>query len=111
MKRIDFPKLTKISIIILLAFFLVAVIIVIVGKTNLLDKGKSVFEEPFILHQSLVAPKPPSTPDEYYLMRSKDYSWTQEDIERWFSPPNQELLDSLNTANDEIISNIVEGAP
>ncbi len=111
MSRIDIPKLAKIGIVILLAFFLIAVIIVVVGQTNLFGRKKIVFDESFILHQPLVAPQPPSTPDEYHLVRPKDYAWTEADIERWFSPPDQELLDSLQAANGEVISDILEDAP
>lgn len=111
MNRIDIPKFAKIGIIILLAFFLIAVIIILVGESNLFSKKKVAFDESFILHQPLIAPESPSTPDEYYLVRPKDYTWTQQDIDRWFSPPDQQLLDSLHTANDEIISDVLEAAP
>ena len=100
MSRIDIPKFAKISIVILLAFFLIAVIIIAVGDGTFLGKKNIVFDDSIILHQPLVAPQPPSMPDEYHLVRPKDYVWTEDDIERWFSPPDQELLDSLQAAND-----------
>lgn len=111
MSRIDIPKFAKISILILLAFFLIAVIIIMVGESNLFSKKKFSVDENFILYQPLVVPEPPSTPDEYYLVRPKDYVWTEQDIDRWFSPPDQQLLDSLRTANDELISDLLEAAP
>lgn len=111
MNRIDIPKFAKISILILLAFFLIAVIIITVGESNPFNKKKFSFDENFILHQPLVAPEPPSTPDEYYLVRPKDYTWTEQDIDRWFSPPDEQLLDALRTANDELISDLLEAAP
>lgn len=110
MSRIDIPKFAKVGIAILLAFFLVAVIIVVVGQADIFGR-KIVFDESFTLHQPLVAPEPPSTPDEYHLVRPKDYAWTEADIERWFSPPDQELLDSLQAANGDVISDILEDAP
>ena len=63
MNRIDIPKFAKISILILLVFFLIAVIIVTVGESNQINKKKFSFDENFILHQPLVAPEPPSTPE------------------------------------------------
>lgn len=111
MSRIDIPKFAKIGILILLAFFLIAVIIILVGESNLLGKKKVVFDDSIILHQPLVAPQPPSMPDEYHLVRPKDYVWTEDDIERWFTPPDQELLDSLQSANDDVISDLLEVAP
>ena len=111
MNRIDIPKFVKIGIIILLAFFLIAVIIILVGESKLFSKKKVTFDESFILHQPLVAPESPSIPDEYYLVRPKDYTWTQQEVDRWFSPPDQQLLDSLRTANDELISDLLEAAP
>ena len=111
MNRIDIPKFAKIGIVILLAFFLIAVIIILVGESSLFSKKKVSVDESFILHQPLVAPEPPSTPDEYYLVRPKDYVWTEQDIDRWFSPPDQQLLDSLRTANDKTISDLLEAAP
>ena len=111
MNRIDIPKFAKISILLLLVFFLIAVIIITVGESNLFNKKKLRFDENFTLHQPLVAPEPPSTPDEYYLVRPKDYTWTEQDIDRWFSPPDEQLLDSLRDANDELISDLLEAAP
>ena len=111
MNRIDIPKFAKISILLLLVFFLIAVIIITVGESNLFKKKKLSFDENFTLHQSLVAPEPPSTPDEYYLVRPKDYTWTEQDIDRWFSPPDEQLLDALRAANDELISDLLEAAP
>lgn len=111
MNRIDIPKFAKISILLLLVFFLIAVIIITVGESNLFKKKKLSFDENFTLHQSLVAPEPPSTPDEYYLVRPKDYTWTEQDIDRWFSPPDEQLLDALRAANDELISDLLEVAP
>ena len=111
MNRIDIPKFAKISILLLLAFFLIAVISITVGESNLFKKKKLSFDENFTLHQPLVAPEPPSTPDEYYLVRPKDYTWTEQDIDRWFSPPDEQLLDALRAANDELISDLLEAAP
>ena len=111
MNRIDIPKFAKISILLLLVFFLIAVIIITVGESNLFKKKKLSFDENFTLHQPLVAPEPPSTPDEYYLVRPKDYTWTEQDIYRWFSPPDEQLLDALRAANDELISDLLEAAP
>lgn len=111
MNRLDIPKFVKISILLLLVFFLIAVIIITVGESNLFNKKKLRFDENFTLHQPLVAPEPPSTPDEYYLVRPKDYTWTEQDIDRWFSPLDEQLLDSLRDANDELISDLLEAAP
>ena len=49
MNRIDIPKFVKIGIIILLAFFLIAVIIILVGESKLFSKKKVTFDESFIL--------------------------------------------------------------
>ena len=111
MSRVDIPKFAKIGILILLAFFLIAVIIILVGESNLFKKDTLSFDEDFTLHQSLVSPEAPSMPDEYYLVRPKDYEWTQEDIDRWFAPPDEQLLDALHTANDQIITDLLEAAP
>lgn len=111
MSRIDIPKFAKIGIVMLLAFFLIAVIIIVVGDGTFFGKKNIVFDDSIILHQPLVAPQPPSMPDEYHLVRPKDYVWTEDDIERWFSPPDQELLDSLQAANDAVISDLLEVAP
>ena len=111
MSRIDIPKFAKISILILLAFFLIAVIIILVGEGKLFGKKKVVFDDSIILHQPLVPPEPPSTPDEYHLVRPKDYVWAEDDIERWFTPPDQQLLDSLQSANNDVISDLLEVAP
>ena len=62
MSRIDIPKFAKISIVILLAFFLIAVIIIAVGDGTFLGKKNIVFDDSIIIHTPRVATQPPDIP-------------------------------------------------
>lgn len=112
MRKVDSSKLLKIGILVLAGLFLVALVIVVVSVSGKPDKKNAVeFNEDFTLYQPLMVPAVPSLPDDYYLMRERGYKWTQADVDRWFTPPDGQLLDDLHSANDDMITNILEAAP
>ena len=112
MTKTDFSKLIKISLIVLLIFLIAALVIVFVSSINK-DKKKSIvtFNEDYTLLQPLMLPDEPSLPDDYYLVRPRNYEWTQEDVDSWFSIPNSKLLDELHQANNSMINDLLEAAP
>ena len=91
---------------------MLAMVILIANSLGSKTKKNSVnFNEDFTLFQPLMQVETPVMPDDYYLTRPRNYEWTQEDVNQWFTPPNGQLLEQLNSANDYMITNILEAAP
>jgi len=111
MFKFNFHKLIKIGIILLVLLFLLAMIIILVNGSKNKTKNNVKFENDFTLLQPLMKPEFDSLPDDYYLNRPKNYKWSEKDVERWFSNPDDELLDELHEANDKMILDILEAAP
>lgn len=112
MAKIDVQKLIKLGLACLLFLFLAAMVIIIIKTSSSNDK-KNVIDTTrnFTLYQPLLPPKVFSMPDDYYLVRPRNYQWAQEDVKRWFTEPDGQLLKELHSANDNMISNILEAAP
>lgn len=112
MAKIDVQKLMKLGLASLLFFFLAALVIVII-KTSSSNEKKMVLDitREFTLYQPLLPPEVFTMPDDYYLVRPRNYQWSKEDVKRWFTEPDGQLLKELHSANDNMISNILEAAP
>ncbi len=112
MDKVDVPKVIIIGSVLLIAFFVIGIIIFTVSNIIAARKNSGVnFIEDFELLQPLVQPDLPEFPDDYYLLRTRDYEWTQSDIDKWFTMPDGILLDELHDANDAMITEILEAAP
>ena len=111
MKILNKKKFIAVSLLILLIFFLLAILVFFLGSFFSKNKEEVMFDDTIILHQELIPPKVPSIPDDYYLVRPKDYQWTEDDIDRWFTTPDGEMLDTLDSANRQMIDKLLEAAP
>lgn len=61
--------------------------------------------------QPFVLPKEPSMNNDYYLSRPKNEVWTQEEAEKWFTIPNDAMLNQLEHDNNNLIQNLLETSP
>jgi len=63
------------------------------------------------LTEPLIIPDGPALPREYTASRKTKENWTAEEAEPWFTVPDQKEIDSLGTANDNLINEIIGAAP
>ncbi len=59
----------------------------------------------------IILPPEPGAVSGFILSRDRTYQWSADDVSRWFTIPDDELLDQLETKNDELVRNILEAAP
>jgi len=64
-----------------------------------------------VTDQPLLLPDGPALPQGYTVYRNARSKWTEEDVDGWFKTPDKHLTDSLSTANDTCISDILGAAP
>ena len=64
-----------------------------------------------VLTQELLIPSGPEFDKDYNITRETKDKWNEEQAEEWFSIPSAKDIDSLEKANDNIISDITGAAP
>jgi hypothetical protein len=74
-------------------------------KKTAIDPKKLVIDQP------LLVPDGPAVPNGYITSRTPAKSWTEKDIEQWFTEPDKEEVEKLGDANDRIINEIIGAAP
>lgn len=103
------PVVLALSVgLILLAF--IALIIVLI-QTRPQKQPPEPTVQPFTADAPLFIPDAPSLTQDYYPSRIPGKTWSSEDIEKWFTTPDEETMRSLENANDKIISDILGAAP
>ncbi len=94
-----------------LIFLCLCAIIALAASSNKKEKQKSLKEQPLVLDQPLLIPSAPGIPDEYITTRKTEKNWKEDEIEKWFTLPDEEEVQKLGDANDRIIQDIIGAAP
>ncbi len=102
------PVLARITLIIL-CFFLVAMIIIFVQSSP--EKQKSYEKNTIILEAAPEIPQGPQIEKDYYQTRNTQSSWTEDEIKKYYTEPDFKMLKELEIANDKIVSDITGAAP
>lgn len=104
-------KKTLIACGILIFLCLCAIIALAVSSSNKKEKQKLLKEQPLVLDQHLLIPSAPGIPDEYITTRKTEKNWKEDEIEKWFTLPDEDEVQKLGDANDRIIQDIIGAAP
>lgn len=105
-------KVLAILITILVALFFLALIIFVVqsAKPSKPETPAEV-ELPLEPDQKILYPEGPSIPDGYALTREPKDKWTEEDAEEFFTMPDNQQLDKLESDNDKLVNEILGATP
>jgi len=96
---------------------LIAVLILILTLMIVSDqkskalKKTAIDPKKLVIDQPLLVPDGPAVPNGYITSRTPAKSWTEKDIEQWFTEPDKEEVEKLGDANDRIINEIIGAAP
>ena len=74
-------------------------------------KSDAPVEKPIVLTETLLIPDGPEIHKDYNISRQAQEKWSEEQAEEWFEKPTQKDIESLEKANDNIISDITGAAP
>jgi len=88
-----------------------AVIALCISETKSSKKGTGSQEEKLVLDQALLVPPAPQVPEGYITTRKTEKNWSEEEIEKWFTQPDEAEVEQLGLANDRIIQEIIGAAP
>ncbi len=95
---------------ILIFMTLSAIVVLICSKLQHKDPHKAA-ERTLVIDQKLLIPQGPTVSSEYDTTRKTEKQWSQEEISKWFTIPNEQELQKLSDANDRTISDILGAAP
>lgn len=104
-------KKTIIVCALLIFMVLCAIIALCAGNSKPKEKQKNADEPKLVLDQPLIVPAAPSIPDGYITTRKTEKKWSQEEIEKWFTLPDEDEVEKLGESNDKIINDIIGAAP
>lgn len=75
------------------------------------SKKKDSGTRPLVIDQPLMVPASPVIPDGYITTRKTEKNWSEEEIEKWFTLPDETEVEQLSETNDRIIQDIIGAAP
>lgn len=115
-------KLT-LSLLGIICFLVLSAIIISIVGLNLNSKNKnkanissflSSQEEDFsqfVQVENFINPQSKTFTQNYYFSRDLRQKWNEQELNEWFTVPNEENIKSLSESNDKIINNIIGAAP
>ncbi|MCR5764271.1 MAG: hypothetical protein K6G00_12900 [Treponema sp.] len=105
-------KLT-VAIICILVFLSLSAIFILIGTTgnNKTVKKINLPEEVFSKKEEFLPPADIKMTEDYYFSRITEDTWSDEELNRWFSMPDDTNMKALEDANDTLINKITEAAP
>ena len=105
-------KLT-VAIICILIFLSLTAIFILLGSlgNDKAIKKIDLPEEVFSKKEEFLPPADIKMTEDYYFSRITEDTWSDEELNRWFSIPNDSNMKALEDANDTLINKITEAAP
>ena len=105
-------KLTAV-ILCIFVFLSLAAIFILIGSTGSNKKVKTISlpEEVFTKKDEFMPPADIKMTEDYYFSRIAGDSWSDEELNRWFSMPNDSNMKALEDANAKLINKITEAPP
>ena len=93
------------------ALILIIIIAVILLCTALKKPEDTGHERPVTISEKMFIPPSPSIPEGYIYSRTTKESWTEDEIDPWFTKPGDKELEDLSRSNDRLINDIIGAAP
>ena len=105
-------KLT-VAIICILIFLSLTAIFILLGSlgNDKAIKKIDLPEEVFSKKEEFLPPADIKMTEDYYFSRITEDTWSDEELNKWFSVPNDSNMKALEDANDTLINKITEAAP
>ena len=102
---------TTLTICAILIFMTLSAIVVLICSKLQHKAPHKAAERTLVIDQKLLIPQGPTVSSEYDTTRKTEKQWSQEEISKWFTIPNEQELQKLSDANDRTISDILGAAP
>ena len=104
-------RLTFVILCILVFLSLTAVFILIGTGSKKESAPIRLPQETFSKKDEFFPPADIKMTEDYYFSRITEDTWSDEEMDRWFSMPDDTNMQSLKEANDTLMNKITEAAP
>ncbi|WP_294427694.1 hypothetical protein [uncultured Treponema sp.] len=104
-------KPVLLAVVILIVFLFLAGLTILMIQTTPEKKVQQITQEPFTQDAPVLIPDAPDIEKEYYPNRITENQWSNEEVNKWFTFPEDETMTELEKANDKIINDITSSAP
>ena len=93
-----------IAIVLIILLFIAGLVIVMIQSSP--KKAKDVQKIEFNADAPIMIPDTKSVEEEYYPYRTTSERWSRDELERWFTSPDEKVMDQLEKSNDELVEEI-----
>ena len=104
----------RITVVLLLIFFVTAAFITATVESLSVpgEKKKGIQEGgDFVPPESFFLPPEKTLTDDYYFSRETGSAWSEEDVKKYFTVPDQSFIESLSDSNRKTADDILGAAP
>lgn len=82
------------------------------SKSDKKKRGKhSPEQRTLVLETPIFIPEGPAVPNEYITSNKSGEKWSENQIDEWFTFPNEAEISRLDSFNSGIVNDIIEAAP
>lgn len=92
-------------------FFLGLIAFLVQSLNSKKTKTPTIQEAPLVPDQPLLLPEAPSIPDGYALTREPQEKWSKDEGKEYFTVPDKNELDALESTNNKLVDEILGAAP
>lgn len=93
-----------IAIVLIILLFIAGLVIVMIQSSP--KKVKDVQKIEFTADAPIMIPDTKSVEEEYYPYRSTSERWSRDELEKWFTSPDEKVMNQLEKSNDELVEEI-----
>lgn len=97
------------SICLLIVLFIAGLIVLLIQTSP--QKHKTELPEHFEADASVLIPDAPDIEKDYYPSRITENQWSKDEVDKWFTYPDEDAMKNLSDSNDKIVKDILEAAP
>lgn len=94
----------------IIALLFIAALVVLLIQTGP-KKAKGPKAAPFTADSPIMVPDAPNVEKDYYQYRTTPERWSREDLEKWFTYPDDKIMKQLEKVNDSLAEEITGVAP
>lgn len=104
-------KPVLLSVIVMIVFLFFAGLIILMIQTSPEKKPDYEAPEPFTADAPVLIPDSPEIEKDYYPSRVTENQWSKDEVNTWFTYPEDDMMNGLEKANDKIVKDITDSAP
>lgn len=97
------------SICLLIALFIFGLIILLIQTSP--GKKPAEIPETFEADAPVLIPDSPEIEKDYYFSRATENQWEKDEVDKWFTYPDEDSMKNVSETNDKIVKGILEAAP